>query len=100
MTTSQEIKLSELIAPHFYSVHRDIWEHVYDEYTLPGGRGSTKSSFVGIQVVLLIKQNPKAHALVLRKYGNTLKDSVYGQIMWAIDALGVSNEFHATISPM
>ncbi len=100
MTTSQEIKLSELIAPHFYNVHRDIWEHSYSEYVFPGGRGSTKSSLVGLEIVLLIKQNPKAHALVLRKYGNTLKDSVFNQILWAIDALGVANEFRATISPM
>lgn len=40
------------------------------------------------------------HALVLRKVGNTLKDSVYNQILWAIDMLGLSNEFKATSSPM
>ena len=47
-----------------------------------------------------MKKNPDMHGLVLRKYGNTLKDSVYNQIIWAIDMLGLSKEFKATISPM
>ena len=47
-----------------------------------------------------MKRNPDMHALVLRKYGNTLKDSVYNQILWAIETLGLSKEFRATVSPM
>jgi PBSX family phage terminase large subunit len=97
---TSNIKLSELIPPHFHELHKHIKNHDYTEYTLPGGRGSCKSSFIGEEIPLLIKRNPKMHALVLRKVGNTLKDSVYNQILWAIDMLGLSNEFKATSSPM
>lgn len=45
-------------------------------------------------------RNPDMHALVLRKYSNTLKDSVFNQIIWAIDILGLSSQFRATLSPM
>lgn len=95
-----DIRLSTIIPPHFHDVHRFIREHAYTEYVLPGGRGSCKSSFVGEEIPLLMKRNPDMHALVLRKYGNTLKDSVYNQILWAIETLGLSKEFKATVSPM
>lgn len=100
MTTYKDIRLSEIIAPHFFDLHRDVKQHKYTEYVLPGGRGSCKSSFIGIQIPLLIKRNPNMHAVVLRKYGITLKDSVFNQILWAIDMLGLSAEFRATLSPM
>lgn len=96
----KDIRLSEVIPPHFYDAHRLIREHAYTEYTFPGGRGSCKSSFVSEEIPLLMKRNPDMHCLVLRKYGNTLKDSVYNQLIWAIEKLGLSSEFRATVSPM
>lgn len=99
MTTS-DIRLSKIIAPAFHQLHRDIRGHKYTHYILEGGRGSTKSSFVSIEVLLLIKRNPNIHALVLRKVANTLRDSVYAQYLWAISILRLENEFKATVSPM
>ncbi len=96
----KDIRLSEVIPPHFYDAHRLIREHAYTEYTFPGGRGSCKSSFVSEEIPLLMKRCPDMHCLVLRKYGNTLKDSVYNQLIWAIEKLGLSSEFRATVSPM
>ena len=95
-----DIRLSNIIPPHFTEAHRLIRDHAFTEYALPGGRGSCKSSFVSEEIPLLMKRNPGMHALVLRKYGNTLKDSVYNQILWAIETLGLSKEFKATVSPM
>jgi len=45
-------------------------------------------------------KDPQANACALRKVGTYLRDSVYSQILWAIDALGVREEFKATVSPM
>ena len=95
-----DIRLSTIIPPHFHEAHRLIKKHAYTEIVLPGGRGSCKSSFVGEEIPLLMKKNPDMHCLVLRKYGNTLKDSVFNQILWGIDMLGLSREFKATVSPM
>lgn len=38
--------------------------------------------------------------LVLRKVAVNLKDSVYEQLLWAIEALGVENLWQAKLSPL
>lgn len=91
---------ASMVAPVFASVLFDIHEHNYTEYVFPGGRGSTKSSFVSLQVIDLIMRNDNMHAVVMRQVADTLRGSVYQQIMWAIDALELTEEFHATVSPM
>ncbi len=91
---------ANLIAPTFSSVLFDISEHEHSEYVFPGGRGSTKSSFVSLNVVDLLMQNEDMHACVLRQVSNTLKDSVYSQIIWAISSLGLDDEFIYTKSPL
>ena len=49
------IKLSDCIIPMYDEVLKDIFAHRHVHYVFAGGRGSTKSSFVGITVPLLIK---------------------------------------------
>ena len=44
--------LRDNIAPCFYEIHRDIRDGGHTEYWLKGGRGSTKSSFVSIEIIL------------------------------------------------
>lgn len=91
---------ASLIAPAFSQVLFDIADQEHTEYVFPGGRGSTKSTFVGINVVDLLMKNDTMHALALRQYSNTLKDSVYAQIIWGISALGLEDEFYYTKSPL
>lgn len=91
---------ANMIAPAFSSVLFDIENREHSEYVFPGGRGSTKSSFVSLQVIDLIMKNEDMHACVMRQVADTLRGSVYQQILWAIDALGLADTFHATVSPM
>ena len=91
---------ANMIAPSFSEVLFDIENKEHLEYVLPGGRGSTKSSFLGLQVVDLIEKNEQMHACVMRQVADTLRGSVYQQILWAIEALGLSDEYHATVSPL
>ncbi len=91
---------ANMIAPAFAPVLFDIAEHEHTEYVLPGGRGSTKSSFVSLEVLDLIMQHDDMHAVVMRQVADTLRSSVYQQVLWAIEVLGLSDEFHATVSPM
>lgn len=95
-----EIRLSSIIAPQFYKIHRDIMEHRHTHYKLYGGRGSTKSSFVSIEIIFGMMQDPNANAVCFRKVGNTLAESVYEQLLWAIDQLGVSHLWKPTLSPL
>lgn len=91
---------STMVAPVFAPVVFDIQEHGHTEYVLPGGRGSTKSSFISLDVIDLIEKNDQMHAVVMRQVGDTLRGSVYQQILWAIDALDLTEEYHATVSPL
>lgn len=93
------IRLSNIIAPHFWALHQDIKRHAHTYYWLEGGRGSTKSSDVSVEIPQLIIKNPECHAVVLRKIGNTIKNSVYPQMQWGIDALGLTDKFRFKTSP-
>lgn len=94
------VKLSDIIAPSFYEISKSVFNHDFTHFNESGGRGSTKSSWVSIIVPLLIMRNPYAHALVLRKVANTLRDSVFAQYMWGIDVLGVNEYWDARKSPL
>lgn len=93
------VRLTDVIAPAFYPVHRDIRMNKHTFYDLYGGRGSTKSSFIGVEIVLGITQDPDANAIVFRKVADTLGTSVFEQIQWAIDVLGMTGQWKATVSP-
>lgn len=94
--------LSKCIGPAFYTVHNDINKHNHTYYDLTGGRGSLKSSFVSIEIIhnMMKPENRMKHAAVYRKVGDTLETSVYSQIEWAIDILGVGHLWKLTKSPM
>lgn len=89
-----------MIIPKFAPVVFSIENNEYLEYVFPGGRGSTKSSFVSLMVIDLIMKNPELHAVVGRQVADTLRTSVYQQMVWAIEALGLSDEFKCGISPL
>lgn len=99
MSNVDGAKLSDIIAPQFYSVHWDIQDGKHTYYDLYGGRGSTKSSFVGVEIPLGIMQDKNANAVVFRKVASTIGTSVFEQVLWGIDALGVNDLWKATTSP-
>ena len=94
------MRLTQLIAPSFYAGYNAIKKHLYTHYWFAGGRGSTKSSFISVVIILLLLQNPDCHAVVMRKVGDTVKKSVYPQIKWAIAKLGLTKAFIFRKSPM
>ena len=91
---------AELIAPDFLSTHRAIYSGKFTEFVESGGRGSTKSSFVALEIIGLIINNPTMHAVALRQVKDTLRDSVYATLVWAIGVLGFDEFFKCTVSPM
>lgn len=97
---AQKVNLTDIIAPSFYPVHWDVLDGGHTYYDLYGGRGSAKSSFVSAEIVLGMMADPLANAAVFRKYAVTLRESVYEQIWWAIEMLGVSDLWEAKVSPL
>ena len=90
----------DAIAPAWMPVHQDILAGAHDTYWLPGGRGSGKSSFVSLELVRGMMDDPEAAAIVLRRTFATMRDSVYAQVQWAIDSLGVSSLWRGSVSPL
>lgn len=88
------------IPDKFHPVIRDIRDKKHLEYVFKGGRGSTKSTTVAMTIVELLKNNHDVHAVVCRKVGNTIKDSVYNKIKWAIGKQEFTEEFDAKLSPL
>ena len=89
----------DIIADVFHPMIRDVRRGNHTEYILPGGRGSTKSSGISCIIPELLRNNPDMHALVLRKVGNTIKDSVYAQLKWAISKQKLDKDFRFKTSP-
>lgn len=94
------ILLRDIIAPTFRPVYEDIRYMRHSEYWLKGGRGSTKSSFISLSICCGLMRDRDANAIVYRRLNNTLKDSVYAQMIWALDMLGVADRWKFKVSPL
>ena len=71
-----------------------------NDVVLKGGRGSTKSSFASVEVILQMLAHGECHAAVVRKVKATLRTSVYAQVKWAVSALGLEEKFDCSVNPM
>ena len=94
------VDITDCIAGCYLPIHKEVQEGTHSIFHLPGGRGSAKSSFVSLEVVDGIMNDPQANGIIFRRYANTLRESVYSQISWAIDALGVAHLWRGSVSPM
>ena len=90
----------EQVPDNFHRFVRDVRRHDHQQYIMHGGRGSMKSSTAAMILVELIKNNPNVHAVVMRQVKDTLKDSVFAKLQWAISKQGLESEFKTTKSPM
>lgn len=95
-----QTRLSDIIAPSFYELHKELKANAYDEVWCKGGRGSTKSTFISAQILLGLIQDPQANAVVFRRYQNELRDTVYGQFEWTAAKMGISHLLKFGVSPM
>ncbi|MGX6988563.1 PBSX family phage terminase large subunit [Leuconostoc fallax] len=94
------LDLKDMIAPRFYHMYYDMMRIAHSNYYFVGGRGSTKSSFIAVMLMLMLEEDSNASAAVLRRVADTLRDSVVAQLKWAINKLGLSANWKATTSPL
>ena len=94
-----EVKIQKNINPHF----KEVWTTSKPYNVLKGGRNSFKSSVIALLLVYMmipfLIAGKKANAVVIRKVGNTIRDSVFLKIQWALNKFGLSGRFKATVSP-
>ena len=84
----------------FRELHRDILRDRHREYWLRGGRGSGKSSFVSLEILLGMARDERASAIIYRKVAATLRESVFAQMLWAIEKLGLGGEYVSHLEPL
>lgn len=75
-----KVNLREIIAPHFYSTFNSKKRHQIDK----GGRGSTKTSKNSLKICLHCLDEEKCSAVIIRRYQNTLRNSVYKEMKRAL----------------
>lgn len=97
-----DVYIEDVIAPNYDKLLDDVLDHRHSQYILKGGRGSLKSSFIGFVIPMIMVQpgNEACNAVIFRKTAKTLRDSVYGQMVFALDKLGLDSEFVCHVSPM
>ena len=80
--------------------YRDFWNFRGRYRVVKGSRASKKSKTAALWYVVHLMKYPDANLLVVRKTERSLKDSCYADLVWAMEKLGVRDEFHCTTSPL
>ena len=93
------VKLSSLMPPKFHDVWRASKSKDILNVVCSGGRGSGKSSNVAHIITQLLMRHP-VNAVGIRKIDNTLEQSVYEQMKWAINEQQVTHLFKFNKSPL
>ena len=80
--------------------YKKYW-HFKGRYRLcKGSRASKKSKTTALNFIVRMMQYKDANLLVVRKTFNTLKDSCFAELNWAINVLGVSKYWECKLSPL
>lgn len=87
---------------------RDIVGQGYDQMfthkgryiVIKGSRGSKKSKTTAIYIILKMMRESKGNVLCVRKTAETLRNSCYSDLKWAIERLGVQQYFKYRENPL
>ena len=94
---NQTIDIKNIIAPHFYKTFNSKKRHqIYK-----GGRGSTKTSMIAIKIDEFNLEYENCNAIIIKRYQNTIRNSVFKEIKRALKRLGLNEnvDYKATVSP-
>ncbi len=80
--------------------YKDFWYTKKRYRVCKGSRGSKKSKTTALNMIVRLFKYPQSNGLCVRRYSNTLRDSVYSDLKWAIHRLGLDTYFECTVSPM
>lgn len=95
---NNDISLKNIIAPHFWGIFNNLKIH----NVIYGGRGSTKTSMIALNIVFSCINSKNCACIILRRYQNLLRNSVYKEIKRACKRLGLIEkiDYKANVSPM
>lgn len=93
---SNQISLQEIVGKGYYN----FWNTRATYIAVKGSRASKKSKTTALWHIYHMMKYPLANILCVRAVANTLKDSVYSDLKWAIHRLGVDHLFKYTLNPL
>lgn len=91
-----KVWLPEIIGGGYGKFWKSKQRYVVDK----GGRASKKSSNASLKIVTRMMQYPLANTVVFRRTYDSLRDSCFAQLKWAIHRLGVDDYWEARVSPL
>lgn len=87
----------DFVSPNFYSFW--VAENKYNYIIGKGGRNSAKSSHAALKMVWN-RMVSDTSGLCMKKIGNTIRDSCYADVKWAVNLMGVEQFWDFKISPI
>lgn len=107
MMMTEEIKnvrIADCIGPAYYEMFHSVEAREKMTYWMKGGRGSLKGSFAYLYTIFDLtrdaEQGIKTHAVGLRKVKDTIRDSIFTNLLWAINMFGLQGVWDFTVNPM
>ena len=94
--TARAISLREAVGGGY----GDFWRARERYRVCKGSRGSKKSKTTALNLICRLIEYPQSSALCVRRYSNTLRDSVFSDLRWAIHRLGLDGAFDCRLSPL
>lgn len=91
-----QVSLQQTIGKNY----ADFWNTKKRYRVCKGSRGSKKSKTTALNLIYRLLEYPESNGLCVRRYSNTLRDSVYSDLKWAIHKLGLGHYFDCMVSPM
>lgn len=91
-----KVSLQDLVGKNY----ADYWNTKKRYRVCKGSRGSKKSKTTALNMINRIYEFPQSNGLCVRRYSNTLRDSVFSDLKWAIHKLGLDAFFDCMVSPM
>ena len=91
-----QLSLQKIIGKGYY----DFWNTQKRYRVCKGSRGSKKSKTAALNMIYRLIKYPISNGLCVRRYSNTLRDSMYSDLKWAIHRLNLDHCFDCTVSPL
>lgn len=92
----KRVNLAEIVGGGY----RKFWNCRCRYRVVKGGKASKKSTTAALWFIVHLMKYPQANLLVVRNVFNTHYYSTFAQLKWAINRLGVSQHWKATVSPL
>lgn len=96
MKKKQKESLNEIIGGGY----DDFWNFKGRYRVVKGGRASKKSKTAALWYIFNMMKYPDANLLTVRKTYNSLRNSCFSELKWAINRLGAADNWKIKYSPL